>query len=545
MDSHAYKWWRLLLVLGLVWVSEVRAFEIDLSKIAVPTNGDGVVIASLSITGVETVTAATFPVLYGSSDIRVDQFVLGRALFSLNETLSGSDGRWGRVVALKLRPGEYRFGMANYAVGNSGKVQHRSTEDLKRTFVVEPNKVLYLGNLDVLNVVKPGVSLGHVMVGLLFGLYGADAQARPHVRDMWAADLKVIQANNPDFDAAWVEKRLMRDTRDDTIEATIAEVKARADEGQTWAQAAWAEASVLGYASLPDLRYLRLPSTLAFNAMALNTYIASAGDPGSLAALAQWVVDQPTFRLRAPLEVDGTTARDLVQATADRYAWEGAKWLVRDERFGVTGDANLTRVWKQRQQAVVSRGRLSATELLEVLIGTDATQQLADTKGKRKLVAMTPQGRHFIWASEGEETLEAAAAQLIQRCVDESGETCWITVSERNGMPPICSGAMYATGRAQSYPLATLTDVSEAALTDKPWADAYRRWQAQGRIAEVHPRSMVWDSGLQQGFTAAGDCLASLRATTACKARGGLSCQLVVQDDKLMPAPDLTPPGKS
>lgn len=532
-------------MLGLVSACGASAFEIDLSKIAVPTNGDGVVIASLSISGVETVGTATFPVQHGNSDIRVDQFVLGRALFSLNETLSGSDGRWGRVVALKLRPGEYRFGMANYSVGHSGNVQHRSTEDLKRTFVVEPNKVLYLGNLDVLNVLKPGFSMGHVLVGLLFGLHGADAQAQPHVRDMWEADLKVIRAQQPDFNAAWVEKRLMRDTRDDTIEATIAEVKARADEGQPWAKAAWAEASVLGYASLPDLRYLRLPSTLAFNAAALKAYIASAGDPRALASLARWVVDQPTIRFRAPLEVDETTARGLVQAAADRYAWEGANWLVRDERFGVTGDASLARVWKQRQQAVSSRGRLSATELLEALIGKDATQQFVEAKGKRKLVAMTPKGRHFIWASEGEEALEVAAAQLIQRCAAESEEICWITVSERNGIPPICSGSMYATGRAQSHPSATLPDVTEAALVDKPWADVYRQWQTQGRMAEVHPRSMVWDTGLQQGFTAAGDCLASHRATTACKARGGLSCQLVVQDDKLMPVSDPSPPGKS
>jgi hypothetical protein len=545
MGKLFFRPWCLWFVLGLTSAFGARAFEIELSQVAVPTNGDGVVIASLSVSSIDPLNSATFPVMVAGSDTRIDQFTVGRTLFSLQEQLSGADGRWGRVVAIKLKPGEYRFGPVTFMLTARSGGKFRVSADLKRTFLVEPNKVIYVGNLDVLSGAEPGFSLGHALGLVLFGFQGADAQAQPHVRDMWDADLKVLRAQHPGFDPNWVEKRLMRDARDDAIEKTIADVRARAYEGHRWAQAAWAEASVLGFTRLPDLRYLRLPGTLAFNATTLKAYMASAGDPVPLAALTQWTVEQPYTRFRAPIDVDGATAQALVRVSADRYAWEGASMLARDERFGAAGDAAEARVWKHRQSAVAMRGRLNGTELLEALIGKEATQVLADAKGKRKMVAMASGGRHFTWVSEGDETVEAAAEQLIKRCADESGEACWIVVSENSGRPPVCNASMYATRLAQSHPPSTWPDVSEQTLVDKPWTDAYRQWQSEGTTAAIHPRSMVWDEGLRQAFTASGDCMASHRARTACKARGGLVCEVVVQDDKLVAPASASAPGHS
>lgn len=108
MGVSFFRSWGLVLCWCLAWAAGARAAEVELSKLAVPSQGDGVVIVSLSVSSVETMVMVSFALMEGEGPVKVDQHSVGRVLFSLNEQLSGVDGRWGRVVALKLRPGSYR-----------------------------------------------------------------------------------------------------------------------------------------------------------------------------------------------------------------------------------------------------------------------------------------------------------------------------------------------------------------------------------------------------------------------------------------------------
>lgn len=546
MGTSFLRPWGLVLWWCMAWASGARAAEMELSRLAVPSDGDGVVILSLSVSSVDTMALVSFALMEGEGQVKLDQHSVGRPLFNFNEQLSGLDGRWGRVVALKLRPGTYRWGVVSSFLGGGGPAHIRNSEDIRRTFVVEPNKVLYLGNLDVLTVVEPGLKAGNLFAALLFGVMNFDVQAHSHVRNMWEADLKIIKSQRPSFDPAVVDTRLMRDERDDAIDQTVADVKAAAATGDAGARAAWAEASVFGYAMLPNLRHLRLPATLAFDPATFDGFVASAGNPAGLGALVQWALDNPVARTRAPMPLAPAPLQALVQAAADRYAVPGATYLLRDARFGVASDTALRGVWKNRARAVQMREGMSQSDVLETLLGKRPAEQLADIKAQRRLVAMTPSGRHVTWTSDGTEPLETAADQLIKRCNEDTGEACWIVAQDRQSRLPICNAAMWATGLAQAHPPAHWPDATAQAVAGAPWAAAYQQWLAQEKAAQTHPRSVVWDPGLQRAFTAAGDCLASHRAVQACKAQGGQVCQVVLQDDKLLlPAPGLTPPDRS
>lgn len=529
---------RLLASISLVLAlaHQVQAGEIDLSKISQPSNGEGVVVASLSVSASEHINFATFNLFEGDDAQKIDQFTLGRPFFGIDETLSASDGRWGRVIAIKLKPGKYRFGPVFAATFNGNQGEMRNTKDLKRYFTVEPNKVLYLGNLDILIERDPVVTAGTIISILLFGAGTYDAPGSPHVRDMLEQDLKVIRQTNASLEAAVLEKRLMRDERDEAIEKTIAEVKARAAEGQPWAKALWAEASVFGYAQMPDLRHLRLPAKLAFDKPTLDDFIAT-GNPVLLNVMSTWAMAKsPQGFVRASIELEPQTLQKLAMAAANRYSVPGTDLLTRSDRFGVSSDPVLKATWKNRVNPVRQRYSLSLsqTQTLELLIGKEAAQKFSDSKAKSKLLAMTPSGRSFVFESEGQEPLETAINGLLTRCADESKEACWIVANDLYFRPPVCTAFMQATGHANGYPAASLPDVKAESIAGKPWAAAYQEWQTQGKAAEMHPRSMVWDDGLGRAFTAAGDCLSGYRAATVCKAAGGTQCKAVVLDDKLV-----------
>lgn len=533
MTTHSFVT-RFLTLLTMALTLQVQAGEIDLAKIASPTDGDGVVVASLSVSATEMVTYATFTLFEGDDDKQTDQFTMGRPLFGIDETLSGSDGRWGRVIAMKLKPGKYRFGTVFAATFNGSSGEMRNTKDLKRYFTVEPNKVLYLGNLDILVERDPVVTAGTIISMILFGGATYEAPGSPHVRDTLEQDLKVIRQTNAGLEAAVVEKRLMRDGRDDVIESTIAEVKAAAEAGQPWAKAVWAEASVFGFAQMPDLRYLRLPATLAFNTTTLDDFIAT-GNPVLLDTLTHWsIAKSAQTNVRAPIALEPETLKKLAMAAASRYSIPGVDLLTRLDIFGVKGDPVLHATWDKRINPVRQRYSMNQTQTMELLMGKEAAQKFVESKAKTKLLAMTPSGASFVW--EGDETaaLEAPAKGLLARCAEESKESCWVVANDRYTRPPVCTAVMLATGHANSYPPANLPNVGSETVAGTPWAAAYQAWMTQGKAAEMHPRSMVWDAQLGRAFTASGNCLSQYRAIQACKAGGGQQCLPVIQDDKII-----------
>lgn len=527
---------RLLAFAGLVafLLGKSHAGEIDLAKIATPTDGDGIVVVSLSVSAAENVNYATFTLFEGEDEKKTDQFTLGRPFFGIDETLSASDGRWGRVIATKLKPGKYRFGPVFAGTFDGSRGEMRNTKDLKRYFTVESNKVSYLGNLDILIERDPVVTAGTVISLLLFGGATYDAPGSPHVRDTLEQDLKVVRQTNPGLDTAVLEKRLMRDERDEVIERTIAEVRAGMEEAKPWAKALWTEAAVLGYAQLPDLRHLRLPATLAFNKNTLDDFIAT-GNPVLLNTVMRWALaTTPQAYVRAPIVLEPETQKKLAMASANRYSAQGVALLTQVDSLGVNGDPALKATWKSRVNPVRQRYSLNQLATLELLIGKDAALKLDESKAKVKLLAMTPSGRSYVWEGGEKDPVETAAKGLLERCAAESKEACWIVSNDRYTRPPVCSAFMQATGHASGYPAASLRQVTSESVAAKPWATLYQEWMAQGKAAEMHPRAMVWDEGLAQAFTAAGDCLSGFRAASACKAAGGAQCKLAILDDKLM-----------
>lgn len=533
---------RRSLALATLWLCTValsHAREIGLAKLAVPTDGDGVVIASLSVSGSDVMSFATFKLLEAEGDFKIDQFTLGRPAFSIDETLSGSDGRWGRVIAIKLKPGKYRFASVNAAIieGHGGSI--RNTHDLNRVFGVEANKVLYLGNLDVLLEKDPAQGKAGAVIGvLLLGVAAYESPGFSHVRDTLARDLKVIEKFQPTLAAASIETRLMRDKRDETLEQTVSEVKAQAAQGQAWAKAALAEATLFGVARLPDFRHLRLPASLGFNNEALEAAVVGAGDPSLIELAHRWgTAESPRMTLRTPFAITPELQKTMILQAANRYGLAGVETLLSTESLGIDSDPTLKAVWKERRQALTKHARLSHSDLLAQVVDKDTSQKLADSKAKIKMVATTPSGRSMLWEGDGSEPVRPALQTLLKNCQEATQEVCWIMHADPHERPPVCSAVMQATGLASHYPDARLPRATAQNLTGQPWAAAYQAWQNEGADAAIHPRALVWDVGLAKAFTAAGDCLSAYRAMHKCKTGGGRQCQLVLQDDALVPNP--------
>ena len=157
------------LAMGLiitVVTNSAASREVELAKLKAVEDGRGIVLVSLTASGTESYAQASFSLFQPGSDQYKQYVGIGRPVFTVQENLSSGDGRWGRLVALSLEPGQWKFGdtTAQIMYGANGSMQILG--DIQRNFTVEANKTIYLGNIDIVYRRSPSFQWGSLALAL-------------------------------------------------------------------------------------------------------------------------------------------------------------------------------------------------------------------------------------------------------------------------------------------------------------------------------------------------------------------------------------------
>jgi hypothetical protein len=530
----------IALLLSLAPVTQAQAREIDLEKLRTPQNGQGVVLVSLTVSGLESQLYASFA-YHEPQDAssKPSQIVVGRPLFSSNESFSAVDGRWGRLVALQLHPGKYQFGESSAWVmqGQSGAV--RTMGSLNRQFEVLPNKVVYLGNLDIFPRWEPSFKAGHLLASIVLGLTGgpivASGNGASVVYDELARDLKFLKTVNPTFDATQIISKPMVEDRDERMTAFAKMIEERASNGDLTAKALISQARVIGAAELPDYRVLRLPAQGNFDPTNFDHFLNVAGPK----TLFQYMAMNATPSMpvgRVPLSPEAVAS--MAQRSASAYQSNAVQALAFNLRRA-NQDAE-SKAWDIRLRRVGYKLNSSEAQVAS-LAGLQIFQHYEQLQAERKVLFVSLDGQAHVAQDDGKAPMEQFLVQAAQACEQKAGSSCAIQMLNRTNLSQSqgsCSILHLSQGIANQFPPTNYASSPESGDVSTAWAKSFSQWVEIAQSHQAYPRSFVWDNSLKKGFGAYGDCSSALRAVSACKKEGGAACELVVQDDKQVEATD-------
>ncbi len=506
----------------------VAARDIDLSKL--PSNpstlgsGTGIVLFSLTHSGTSFINFSYQEIRQGADTKPVLSFNVGRPLFSVNEDFSAVDGRWGRLIALQLPIGEYRFGPNTMTVVNGSAASLLNSGDLKIDFKVEGQKVQYLGNLDILPESAFEQNAGNIASILLIGVSSFGAASMPYITDQFERDAKVLKAANAGFDVSLIQKNVTRRDADIEIDNLRAQYQKRSSEGDFAAQAALTEARMFGYAKTHEGDIVRDTASLHFDKENYSRFLAT-GSPSSKTLFSIWSsANGVQSYVRTPPVLSDQQKELMRQSLASAYQTAAV-----NEFAKAATDPREQKIWEARSKATRELPFVQ-TARLRAKFGAEVAEKFENSNAKLKVAAVSYGGKTFY--QEGEDV--ALRAKLLgdakAQCLKDTGFACATYVHRRGAPISLCSIEEAASGWSNSYPPVSMPDTSTS--KDKPWFAAYVAWEGTGAEGRVHPRSMVWDSELKKTFHSSGTCMSALRAVSLCKDAGGKQCELVLQDDK-------------
>jgi hypothetical protein len=505
--------------------------ELDLESIKPPNDGKGIVLVSLTASGTENFNHVTFNVFQPSFTQYKIPVSIGRPLFSIQENLSSADGRFGRLVALALEPGQWKFGeVAAVTVDNRQRTNH-ALSDVERPFTVEANKITYLGNLDVVIRREPSFQAAALAVALLVGVNTSSSPSNSIVFDARENDMKLLKAKNPGLDTTIIATKLISDKRDTKNQSLRIEYEKRAAQNDALAQGFLDTANAVGAVQLPDFQLLRAPATQAHDKNNFKRFLQS-GDPKTVQwALSQSTTTDQTIRSRVglPQEIESS----WVEPASFAYSREAISTLL--EELKNNGDEKSQKAWAHRADWLGHITRKWYSNQMEALIGADAYRTYNDLKADRKILLTAATGFYLIHQDDGKSPLQEFISRSIEECSNVAKVECMLAYVNRWVIPrdnAMCPASYRLTGIASTFPPINLPSSTDVA-TNKPWAAQFKQWQDSNEAHKGFPRTFVWDNGLGRGFGRYGDCASAYRAVASCVKEGGKQCDVVVQDDKI------------
>lgn len=527
----------VFLALSVMCTQAARAGEIELNEVKLPTDGMGIVLISLSLSGAEPVAFVRLNLHEGSFEKPMATANVGKPFIAVNETFSAKDGRWGRLLAFSLRPGTWRVGSLQVTMNNGGggRVELRNTPNLDRTFEVKPNSIRYLGNLDAIVARGEPLATGDIMAAVLFGILSSNISGHPFVSDLSERDYQILLQANPALDLATIEKALIRTPSDEAIERVAKEWLEKAERGDAAALAAVADASFIGASLLPSQDYLRLPASSVFNHDNFEKF-RRIGSAELRHKLFEWSnAERSASYIRTPPQLTLDVKTALLNDSARMYFSQAVMQIGQGRVPGAEMVEARQRDWKIRWSGLEVKRRFSAKEQIGLLVGSDAAERYFSADFKRKVLVASADGKSFWGGSEGLEPFDQQVRGVLSQCEKAGGQGCSVVAVNSAVRFESCSANHIGAGLASEFPPIDFSPVDIPVAERFPWAKALNEWQAAAANKwAVLPRTMVWDDVGRKAYFAAGNCLSAFRAMSSCVADGNKSCKIVVQDDRVV-----------
>lgn len=454
-----------------------------------------------------------------SGDISINAgFLLGN-----NEEFSKTSRHGiGRLVGLELPAGDYEFysfHSASYQKILTGR------KEFSRRFSVEPDKIQYIGNLDIL-ATPPVFAGGAIWAGALFGTWFGSVDVYPSLLDTADIDLPLLAAKGIAIDN--IARNVIANEEDKHALEVVSSLKTSADKGDLTAQSRLMSGLLAGWFIAESGEEFKLmPDKELQKKLAENLSIKGvAGGAFFLGEIQNPLVDKTL----ASASVDGAQVLNNYLADAGRYfpdAMSRAVWIYDKGLPGVARDSELSSLWDKRLDAMAT-------------LVTDSVPYL-DAAGKKEFekfrAASMP--RYFALSASGaygmsegdDSSIQAAIAACEARNVG-AAEHCRLYAKHRWLTWDACP-AEYAGPQATTFPpvtgLGRVTDISHlpANLNDTAKA-SYRNF-----LAARMPRAFAVSDTGEVGM-ASGDCHAAYKALQACSAHSGKACQLYALDDQIV-----------
>jgi len=508
------------------------AREIDLADSHDASGGQkGIVLMSVSVSGDEPLNylSATFEQPDDPKSRNVAN--IGKVMFTTNETFSAGDGRWGRLVALRLYAGEWTLpGTVAAMLTGQGEVRHVAPLGVK--FKVVPGQITYIGNLDLVLSRELRLDPGAVLFTVLLGVPSGATSGSPVVHDLRERDLALFKAANPKLDLTKIQVSLMEGQRDAAAAANAKRWAALAAAGDAVARAGMASASIFGSQQMPDGTLLRIPAQGMHAKSALDDF-AVWGEPERLGLLAHWSV-YPKVANRSAPAIEPAQRNQWILNAAERYSVFATQILRsarRDDSLPALTPEDM-KVWDQRTSMLRNATSGYLDERLARFVPEDVVKAYRADKSKRRVLLATLDRRGHFAGDDGEGPMDNLVSTAIARCDSLYQQPCFVLAVGNVDTPNVCPLAMSATGIATRFPPLSLPMVDRDTVKGKAWGAAVGDSLWRGNL-DVLPRAVVWSHDKARAYSAGGQCGASYAALSECRRDGAAHCELVLQDDRI------------
>lgn len=509
-------------MIALVFSTTLQAGEIDLSKPVSTGEGKGSVVFSFTTWGaIQDSTNVKWHSLDGNG--REGQISINPGALFGNETFSKTGRQaFGRFVRFELPAGNYefyKFDSASYQKILTG------SKTFSRRFVVEADKIQYIGNFDVL-ATQPVFSGGSILAAAFIGTWFGTVDVYPSLTDASDKDMPALAAQGVAIDQ--ISKNILSNEEDMRTAEAIKALKANSEKGDLIAASRLLTGLSNGWFMSESGEEFKIASDNEWKKK-LAEQLAKAAVPGGAFILGEAL--NPLVNKKSSGEtVDGTQVLNHYLADAEKYHWSSVARLVDiyDEGIpGVAKNSALSKFWEDRWDTLK--------------MPTDRTIPYLDKSGRAEfrnfLDASLP--RYFAVSTSGAFGLSkgdaASAKEAITACEARNAgatERCRLYAKNRWLVWEACPAELVGP-KAMAFPPATnLGKVSGMAPMPNDLSKAsqpvYRDF-----LAAPLPRAIaVSDTG--EAAMASGDCQAAYKALQACSAQAGKACQLYALDDQIV-----------
>jgi hypothetical protein len=510
------------------------AGEIDLADVHDAANtARGTVLMSVSVSGDEPVSYLPLVVQQPGQPRTKVVANIGRVLFKSNETFSAADGRWGRLVAWNLEPGEWSFPATMVAMqgAGAGYQNMRTIAPLDLKFNVKAGEVVYVGNLDYVLTREPRIKASAVAAAFLLGASQGSTTGNPVVHDLHDRDLALFKAADAKLDLSKVRIELMQAGAD--AERYAESWAKKAVQGDPVARAGMASATVFGSQAMPDGGLLRLPAQSVRASDALREVLLH-GEPERATLLTLWTSSPALFN-RAPPALDASQRAELLRTAAAHYGAAAVTALGQKPAAegGVAPLSAEEAAALSARAALLQRGlRGNVDSRWARFVPVDVVKAYHGDASKRKALLATASGQGMVVGDDGSTSLGEAAGAWLARCQAGTGETCFVVTIDDADRTSVCPIALSASPLATSFPPLDLPAVDRVHLSSTAWGPALSDALLDGEL-NVAPRAVVWGGDKTKAYAASGQCGAAYKAWRACIADGNKQCELVLQDDRI------------
>jgi hypothetical protein len=506
--------------------SAAHAMDLGVEKLTGPRGSNGLAIGSFSFSGQELLSGAHI-LIHPKTDPKEKTIIaLGQITFR-GENLTNNDGRWGKLAALNLEPGEWVIDtFSAYVFPYAGaQSEMRNSAPIRKSFKVEAGKTTYIGNIDFTVRLDQGPSIGSVVTALLFGATSGAVSGEPVVYDAREKDFKLLKEKSPELDIAAIKIDLIsRDNRDQEAIDTLAQMTKQAGNGDRTAQALINTAKIFGEARLPNFTALRMTRTLHHDKAALDKF-RETGVPFAQSALTQ----NHAGKL-SPQEIAA------LQLAAGQNYDKNAISILSSRNGPYREDSGLKSLWDSRESKLGAGFSSWNVEQFGQIIGKSLISEYKALSAPRKMLLLSALGDSQIYTDDGKDDIKQSAQKALDKCRQAHGPTCAI-VAEGNGVTPsnLCPLTHQFTGAAMSMAPTSLPSITNVAQrTERPWSAAFKEWEDKSKDHLGYPRAIAWNEATGKLYPATGSCTSGARAMAACKKESGNSCKIIVQDDRLI-----------